>query len=58
MGRTVLDEVMREHVFDDAGAFRGCFKGNVAVVFMGGGRRLEEEGAVEENVEIVVCHME
>ena len=49
----MLDEVVREHVFDYAGA-AGCgFEGDVALGF-GCGGGVEEEGAVEEDVEVAV----
>ena len=54
----MLDEVVREHVFDYAGA-AGCgFEGDGALGFgcggCGCGGGVEEEGAVEEDVEVAV----
>lgn len=53
----MLDEVVRKHVFDYAGA-AGCgFEGDCALGFGCGGcgcGGVEEEGAVEEDVEVAV----
>lgn len=48
----MLDEVVREHVFDYASA-AGCgFEGDCALDF--GCGRVEEEGAIKEDVQITV----
>jgi len=50
---TVLDEVVREHVFNYASA-SGCgFEGDDALG-LGGGGGMQEDGAVEEDIQITV----
>jgi len=49
----VLDKVVRQHIFDYAGAASCGFEGDSALSF-GCGGGVEEEGAVEEDVQITV----